>query len=109
MIYRETFHRLDYLALALRRELAEEPDARSRMARLLAWTQGFHYERDPAGSDVVNPLTAAFEARGDCDSRVLLLAILAHHDNVDALLLLSVRHSHALAAFDLPGPGARYP
>lgn len=109
MIYRETFHRLDFLSLVLQRELAGEPDERSRTARLLAWTQGFRYERDPEGSDVVNPLSAAFEGRGDCDSRAVLLAILARHDNRDALLMLSVKHSHALAAFDLPGPGARFP
>lgn len=109
MVYRETFHRLDFLSLILQRELSGEPDDRSRTARLLAWTQGFRYERDPSGSDVVNPLTAAFEARGDCDSRAVLLAILARHDNRDAVLLLSVKHSHALAAFDLPGPGARFP
>lgn len=109
MVYRETFHRLDFLSLVLQRELSGEPDERSRTARLLAWTQGFRYERDPSGSDVVNPLTAAFEGRGDCDSRAVLLAILARHDNRDALLMLSVKHSHALAAFDLPGPGARFP
>lgn len=109
MIYRETFHRLDYLALALQREFAADPDPRSRVSRLLAWTQRFTYERDPAGSDVVNPLTAAFEGRGDCDSRALLLAILARHDNGDALLLISIKHSHALAAFDLAGSGARFP
>ena len=109
MVYRETFHRLDFLALALQRELSGEPDERARTSRLLAWTQGFRYERDRTGSDVVNPLSAAFEGRGDCDSRALLLAILARHDNGDALLLLSVKHSHALAAFDLPGPGARFP
>ena len=109
MIYKETFHRLDFLSLALQRELSGEPDDRARTARLLAWTQGFRYERDPSGSDVVNPLSAAFEGRGDCDSRAVLLAILARHDNREGLLLLSVKHSHALAAFDLPGPGARFP
>lgn len=109
MIYRETFHRLDYTAMVLSRELLNEPDARARAARLLAWTQGFKYDRDPEGSDLVNPLTAALEGRGDCDSRALLLAILARHDNGDALLLLSAKHSHALAAFDVKGPGARFP
>jgi hypothetical protein len=109
MVFRETFHRLDFLSLVLQRELSGEPDERARTARLLAWTQGFRYERNPAGSDVVNPLTAAFEGRGDCDSRAVLLAILARHDNRDAILMLSVKHSHALAAFDLPGPGARFP
>ena len=109
MIYRETFHRLDFLALAFQRELSEVSDARARAARLLAWTQGFKYERDPSGSDVVNPLTSAVEGRGDCDSRALLLAILTRHDNGDALLLVSAKHSHALAAFDAEGPGARFP
>jgi hypothetical protein len=109
MIYRETFHRLDYTALVLSRELSGQKAPRDRASRLLAWTQGFRYDRDPSGSDVVNPLTAALEGRGDCDSRAMLLAILVRHGNGDALLLLSAKHSHALVAFDVEGPGARFP
>lgn len=76
---------------------------------LLAWVQGFVYERDPDGSDVVNPISAAFEGRGDCDSRALVMAILLRRENVRSILMVSLEHEHALAAVDAPGAGARFP
>lgn len=79
------------------------------VSALLEWTQGFVYERDFRGSDVVNPITAAFQQRGDCDSRALVLAILLKQENIDAGLMISLPHSHALAMFDVPGSGARFP
>ncbi len=76
---------------------------------LLAWVQGFAYERDPSGSDVLNPITAAFEGRGDCDSRALVMAILLQRENIDSILMYSMKHEHAMLAVDAPGPGARFP
>ncbi len=76
---------------------------------LLGWVQGFAYERDPAGSDVVNPISAAFEGRGDCDSRALVMAILLRRENIRSILMVSLVHEHALAAVDAPGAGARFP
>lgn len=76
---------------------------------LLAWVQGFRYERDPKGSDVVNPISAAFEARGDCDSRALVMAILLRREGIRSILMISLEYEHALAAVDAPGAGARYP
>ena len=76
---------------------------------LLSWVQGFRYERDPKGSDVVNPISAAFERRGDCDSRALVMSILLRRENIDSILMISLEHGHALAAVDAPGPGARFP
>lgn len=84
-------------------------DPRGYAAALLGWVQGFRYERDPKGSDVVNPISAAFEARGDCDSRALVMAILLRRENIRSILMISLVHEHALAAVDAPGPGARYP
>jgi len=78
-------------------------------AALLSWTQSFIYERDPTGSDVVNPISAASEQRGDCDARALLLAILLKRENINAGMMISLPHSHALAMFDMPGQGARFP
>lgn len=76
---------------------------------LLAWVQGFHYERDPKGSDVVNPISAAFEARGDCDSRALVMALLLRREGIRSILMISLEYEHALAAVDAPGAGARFP
>ena len=83
-------------------------DPRSYAQSLLKWTQGFNYERDPKGSDVVNPLSAAFEQRGDCDSRILVLNILLRRENIESILMISLEHEHALLAVDAPGIGARY-
>ena len=83
-------------------------DPRSYAQALLSWTQGFRYERDPKGSDVVNPLSAAFEERGDCDSRILVINILLRRENIDSILMISLKHEHALLAVDAPGVGARY-
>ena len=76
---------------------------------VLAWVQSFTYERNPEGSDVVNPITAAFQGRGDCDSRALVMAILLRRENIDAIMMVSLKHEHALAAIDAPGSGARFP
>jgi len=86
---------------------AAEP--RGYAEALLAWVQGFKYERDPKGSDVVNPISAAFEARGDCDSRALVMAILLRREGIRSILMISLEYEHALAAVDAPGAGARFP
>jgi len=84
-------------------------DPRAYAEALLSWVQGFRYERDPAGSDVVNPISAAFEGRGDCDSRALVMDILLRRENIASILMISLEHEHALAAVDAPGAGARFP
>lgn len=84
-------------------------NSRKFASALLSWVQGWRYERDPAGSDVVNPLSAAMEGRGDCDSRVLVMLTLLRRENIAGILLVSLKHQHALAGLELPGPGARFP
>jgi len=84
-------------------------DPRGYASALLSWVQGFKYERDPEGSDVVNPISAAFESRGDCDSRALVMSILLRRENIRSILMISLQHEHALAAVDAPGTGARFP
>jgi hypothetical protein len=86
--------------------LGNEDTQRAR--DLLAWVQGFKYERDLKGSDVVNPLSAVLGARGDCDARALLMTILLHRMNIDAILMVSGIYSHSMAAIDVPGGGFRY-
>lgn len=84
-------------------------NSRDYASALLAWVQTWRYERDPSGSDVVNPLSAAMEGRGDCDSRALVMLTLLRRENIPGILLVSLKHQHALAGLDLPGPGARFP
>ena len=107
MIYRESAARLDRLAIELDRFLPDDPTDAAR--QLLAWTQGFSYERDLEGIDFVDPLTAAYEGRGDCDSRAMVLAILLERRGIDALLMVSATYGHALLAVDVPGGGQRFP
>jgi len=58
-------------------------DPRAYAGALLSWVQGFKYERDPKGSDVVNPISSAFQGRGDCDSRALVMSILLRRENIN--------------------------
>lgn len=76
---------------------------------LLAWVQSFTYVRSQVGSDVVNPITAAFEQTGDCDSRVLVMAILLDYEHIDAILMISLVHEHALIGVGIEGKGAKFP
>jgi len=109
MIARDSFRRVERLAFEISRELGPALDPRERAGVLVRWTQGFTYERDLEGADFVNPLAAAVEGRGDCDSRALLVLLLLAHDNVEGVLLVSSAHAHALAGLDVEGPGARFP
>lgn len=84
-------------------------DSRGYAQALLKWTQGWQYERSIYGSDLVNPLSAAMEGRGDCDSRALVIITILGYDAIDAILMVSLEHQHALVAVDVPGPGARFP
>ena len=107
MIYRESAARLDRLALEAAKLLPPN-DPTEAARRILAWTQGFVYERDLKGSDFVAPLAAAYEARGDCDSRAVVAAIMLERLGVDAILLVSREYSHALLGVDVPGGGQRF-
>jgi len=84
-------------------------NSRAYAEAVLAWVQAFSYERNPEGSDVVNPIAAAFQGRGDCDSRALVMAILLRREDIDSIMMVSLKHEHALAAVDAPGSGARFP
>jgi hypothetical protein len=107
MVYRESAARLDELAAAFARSLpADDPTEWAR--RALAWVQGFSYERDLAGIDYVPPLAAAFERRGDCDARAVVMAIVLEGLGVDCVLMLSREYSHAMLAVDVPGGGQRF-
>ena len=106
MIYRETAARLDRLAIELDRLLPEDPTDAARA--VLQWTQGFTYERDLEGIDFVEPLTAAYESRGDCDSRAMVAAIVLERRGIDAILMVSDSYSHALLGVDVAGGGQRF-
>ena len=103
MIYRDNYSRLDYSAALFRELIGDLQDAPSS---LLNWVQGFRYKRT-GGSDLISPLSAAAFEEGDCDSRSLLYIILLNHYGIDSAIMVSAVYSHAMAAVDVPGSGAR--
>jgi hypothetical protein len=76
--------------------------------KALTFVQGFKYERDTAGSDFVNLVSAVTEGRGDCDSRVMLWAIILAHADIRAAMMISREYSHAMGLADIAGAGARF-
>ncbi|MDR2742295.1 MAG: hypothetical protein LBB98_09115 [Treponema sp.] len=126
MIYRDAWDRLADTAFALERSWNRDEaegdagqntgqDAAQNVgqdwgiaARALAWIQSFAYERDLLGSDFVNPISAAVEGRGDCDSRAILWAVVLGHANIPTAIMVSREYSHAMGLADIDGPGARF-
>jgi hypothetical protein len=107
MASRESAARLDRLAIEMARVLPQD-DPTESARRVLAWVQGFVYERDQAGSDFIPPLTAAYGSSGDCDSRAVLAALLLKRLGINAILMVSKEYSHALLGVEVPGGGQRF-
>ncbi len=118
LIYRDTYPRFAPLYRPVRKALLGEigeigernelPSDRVIAEELLAWIQGFSYERTGTVSDLLSPLTAVLENRGDCDARCLTYMILLEYFGIDSILLVSSSYGHSLVAVDVPGPGARF-
>ena len=110
LLYRDLYARTAPLYAALRQHVFDGKESDAEIARrLLAWLQGFEYRRLATMSDCLSPLEAALTQVGDCDSRGLLYVILLHHFDIDAVLMVSSRYAHSVAAVDVKGPGARFP
>jgi hypothetical protein len=113
-VYRDSYGRLGEIAFALERFWAQEAGAGSGTAgaglagKALEWVQSFAYERNFLGSDFVNPVSAAIEGRGDCDSRAMLWAIILEQANIPAGIMVSADYGHAMGLADLEGTGARF-
>lgn len=109
IIYRDNFMRLQALAGQISAQL--EADRVPRVdypGEILSWLQGFEYERTGGLSDFRAPLSCVAGSVGDCDSLALTYVILLHHLGFDAIAMVSDRYAHAMAAVDIPGPGARF-
>lgn len=108
MVFRESASRLDRLSLEFARILPlDDPTECAR--RVLAWVQGFTYQRNTKGIDFVPPLEAAFERRGDCDTRAMVMAVILERLGIHCVLMLSREYSHAMLGVDVPGGGQRFP
>jgi hypothetical protein len=110
MIYRDNYMRLAALAEEIEGRLKADGIPRVDIPReLLSWLQRFDYERTGGLSDFQPPVTCLTTASGDCDSLGMTYIMLLHHLGFDAILMVSDRYAHALAAVDVQGPGARFP
>lgn len=117
MIYKDAYDRLADVAFVVERSISEKIDqqslTRAQYDRLfteqvLTWVQNFTNERDLMGSDFVDPVTAATEGRGDCDSRAMLWAIILRHNNIPSAIMVSPDYSHAMGLALVEGSGARF-
>ena len=107
MVYRESAARLDRLSLEVSR-LVPADDKTEVARRVLAWVQGFVYEKNEKGSGIEPPLVAAYEGKGDCDSRAVVAAIVLERLGIDSIILVSQEYEHALLGVDVPGGGQRF-
>ena len=113
MIYRDSFARIADAALALAQYfgaagILTESDQRAFAQRALTYVQGFEYERNFAGSDFLNLVTAVTEGRGDCDNRAMLWAIILSKAGIHSAMMVSRYYSHAMGLANIAGPGARF-
>ena len=112
-ICRDSFDRVTEAAVALVNIFGGNTAASSEAKREFAQTaltfvQGFEYERNFEGSDFTNLVTAVIEGRGDCDSRAMLWAIILVHAEIQAAMMISPEHGHAMGLADIAGAGARF-
>jgi hypothetical protein len=107
-VHRDSYSRLSEVALALRGRWSRAAGAADLAEQALRWVQSFAYERNFLGSDFVNPVGAALEGRGDCDSRALLWAIMLEQADIPAAIMVSAHYGHAMGLADLAGVGARF-
>jgi hypothetical protein len=106
MIYRDAWARMEKAAFLVQNTVSDDPALCA--AQLLGWVQSFKYIRNPDGSDFNNLPDTFISNEGDCDSRALLLVVMLNQMGIDAVLLVSPEYSHAVAAIDCPGEGARF-
>ena len=106
-IYRDSRDRIADAVVRLERNW-NDGNTRAFAARALRFVQGFEYERDLAGSDFVNLVTAVTEGKGDCDSRAMLWATILNQADIPAAMMVSRDYSHAMGLADIAGSGARF-
>jgi hypothetical protein len=108
MIYRDSWDRVTDALSQLERNWNKDANKRTFAERTLVWVQGFQYERNLAGSDFVNLVSAVTEGRGDCDSRAMLWAMSLMQARIPAAIMVSRDYSHAMGLADIAGNGARF-
>jgi len=83
-------------------------ERRAFAQRALKLVQNYKYERSTSGSDFINLVTAITEARGDCDTRAMIFAIVLSKADMRAAMMVSHQYGHAMGLVDIMGEGARF-
>jgi hypothetical protein len=108
MIYRDSWDRVADALSRLERSWNKGGNKRAFAEKVLVFVQGFQYERNLAGSDFVNLVSAVTEGRGDCDSRAMIWAMILMQARIPAAMMVSRDYSHAMGLADVSGSGARF-
>lgn len=106
MIFRDSYGRLWQAGFDIFNELyIDSQDDTDLAQKLLTWTQGFNYEREKTESDFASLPSILLGGGSDCDSRSMLLSVLLTQMNQDAIMIVSAKFSHAMAAITSDHPG----
>ncbi len=99
MIFKDSYGRLQKVSFDIYNEISPLcTDDTDLAQKLLSWVQDFRYEREKNSSDFA-PLPAMILGDGsDCDSRSMLLCVLLTSMNQDAVMMVSAKYVHAMAA-----------
>jgi len=119
MIYRDSYTRVENIALALIKKwgrggtgntgaAAGSAADRAFAQKALSFVQGFKYVRNQESSDFLNLINTASDGSGDCDSRAMLWAIILKYSGIRAAMMISPKYSHAMGLADIAGAGARF-
>jgi hypothetical protein len=109
-IYRDLYSSLTPIADYWRAQVDQKkvtPEALPQT--VLTWLQKFEYFQKTGLVSVTTPWQTLRDQKGNCDSRSLIYLAIMDQLGVPGILMVSAPYSHAMAALDLPGPGARFP
>ena len=107
-IYRDNYQRIKKVTDIVMKELDLNNKSNEEKAkRILKWIQNFSYKQDKSIANLTSPLDAIYSFSGDCDSRVLLLAMILDQIGIDSIMLVSTKYMHAAIGIDINEEGAK--
>lgn len=114
LIFKESYSALDDTAGCIYRALLPKAQRISSggtqleiIKMILDWIQDFEYSRDRQNADFTAVTAAIQNFPSDCDSRSMLMCILAEHFGIPSKLFISREYSHAVFGLALDSPGAK--
>lgn len=109
MIFRDSYSRLNRACFDIYTKLEPECEDQTDMAqRVLYWTQENDYQREQNDADFTSLPAMLYGEGSDCDSRSMFLSVFLHHMNLDTVIFISAKHSHAMAGFISDHPGRTF-